>query len=35
MLLGGRVLLGLALYLPIIFFSAGSRIFHGNTLTSF
>lgn len=34
-LLGGRVLLGLALYLPMIFLSADSRIFQGNTLTSF
>ena len=29
------MLLGLALYLPMIFLSAGSRIFQGNTLTSF
>src|SRR4051794_12499183 len=35
MLVGGKVLLGLALYLPMIFLRAGSRIFQGNTLTSF
>ena len=34
-LAGGSVLLGLALYLPMIFLRADSRIFHGNTLTSF
>lgn len=32
---GGTGVLGLTLYLPIIFLRADSRIFHGNTLTSF
>lgn len=32
---GGAGVLGLALYLPIIFSRADSRVFHGNTLMSF
>lgn len=35
MFAGGRVLLGLALYLLMIFLREASRLFHGNTLTSF